>query len=148
VQRNARVVGERDPGARGVEALIAQQRKQRPIQRPADSAAVVIGGDVHGDVDRPAIGGAVVMARSVRVADHRPAVLGDQPREVALDEPHPLGDLVRLGRPLLQRRHPGGHRRRVDRRARTPVAVGVGVADQQRSRVAAPAGVGQGAHRL
>jgi hypothetical protein len=45
-----------------VEALQAQQRQQRFVQRPPHAAAMVAAADVDRDVDRPLVGRAFVVA--------------------------------------------------------------------------------------
>jgi hypothetical protein len=79
VEPDARVVREGDPGVRGPEALEAEQREQRGVERAADAAAAAPVAHVDAHVDAPSIGGAFAVTGGVGVAVDARAVHADEP---------------------------------------------------------------------
>jgi len=112
-----------------LEALPSQPLHQLTVERPPATGTTLRLGHIHRDLHRPAIGRTRAVRACVRVADHLPLALGDEPRVGLQRGGDPLGELGGAGWLFLER---GGARLdegRVDRDAGGGVAVGIGGAD-------------------
>jgi hypothetical protein len=83
VQRDARLVGERDRSDRGGIALPLEQFEQGGEERPSDAAALGLRSEVDAGFDRPAVSGSSAERRARRIAEQPPVFLGDEPRMIA-----------------------------------------------------------------
>jgi hypothetical protein len=130
VERDARLVGERDPGDRDLNALARQQREQGSVERAADTPPTPALADVDRHVGGPSIRRTIAVRCRVGIADHPALLRGNEPGVARRELLDPLGELARIGRALLEGDGRVADERCVDRRTVCGVALRIGMADR------------------
>ena len=105
------------PGHQSVqklEALVFENRLQRPVKRPADAPAPGLGAQVYGRLGAPIIGRPGKGGAGVGIAQNLPRLLVNQPGKPGGNPPEPVPKLLPGGHGVFKGRGGGKHIGAVD----------------------------------